>query len=141
MKLKKAAQKNIIKLLTRFNLPAKISLMSGADNMIETESNKEDGIYCKFCNANVPELDENGNVDADAFYPCNHLVYLFIGSGGGFETVSEEMKQFIEEQGEDFKLVDFVRKPNRFADIVVEHEDSITGYYGFKSPDKAVSST
>jgi len=108
---------------------------------IEADTNREDGIYCFVCKEKIIEFYEDGQVDSDSYTPCVHLSYLYIGNGGGFETVSEEMQKFLDEQDDEFSAFDFISKPNQYANIVTEHTESgvccspfqITAYYGWKT--------
>ena len=97
----------------------------------------EASVLCPHCEHVVLSVDSDGDFDGDSVSPCEHLVYLWIDSGGGFEVISEEFEKWLTDQekaNENFEEYDVVSKvaKNPFVDTIIEHEVGIAAYYGFK---------
>lgn len=109
-----------------------------SNDMMDLEGiDLEASVLCPHCGEVVLAVDEDGDFDGDLVSPCEHLVYLWIDSGGGFELVSQELQDWLASQkkaDDSFNEYDVISnaEKNPFVDTVIEHEVGIAAYYGFK---------
>ncbi len=117
----------------------------GKEEVTMAEMNNENegidmdaSVVCPHCGEIILSVDEDGYFDGDSVSSCEHLVYLWIDSGGGFEmNNSKELRDWLTDQKEangDFDESDVLcnAERNPFVDTIIEHHDTLTGYYGFK---------